>query len=169
MKRFGNATRLLAVFSISLLVLIALAGCGSDKKSSGGSSGKTYSQDQTLGNSGKVKVKSDKGFSAEQQAVINKIAEFADLTQAKDYKKICKEILSKQAQKIGGDCVGILTKTGSTIKDFSIDVTNVTVSPNGKTATADAVTTTNGQKGASQSLTLAKDSKGVWRVTILGQ
>lgn len=168
MKRFGDATWLLAVFALSLLVLVALAGCGG-KKSSGSGGGKSYSQDQTLGSAGKVTVDSDKGFNADQQAVIDKIAEFADATEAKDYKKICKEILSKQAQKLGGDCVGVLRKTGVTIKDFSIKVTNVTIGADGKTASADAVTTTNGQKGAAQQLTLAKDSKGEWRVTILGQ
>jgi hypothetical protein len=173
MKRFGNATRLLAVFSISLLVLVALAGCGSSKGSGSGSGssggGKTYSQDQTLGTAGKVKVNSNKQFNAEQQAIINTIAGFADATQAKDYKKICKDFLTKQSQKFGGDCVSKFATLGASIKDFSIKVTSVTVGPDGKTASADGVTTTNGQQGASQQLTLAKDSKGVWRVSILGQ
>ncbi|MBI4898408.1 MAG: hypothetical protein HY827_08590 [Actinobacteria bacterium] len=167
MKRFGNALKLTAVLAVSLLALVALAGCG-DKKDSGNGNGKSYEQDKPLGEAKKVVVKSDKEFDADQQAVIDKIAEFADMTQKHDYKGICKEIFSKEAQKIGGDCVGTLEKTGSTIKDFKITVSSVAVGKDGKTATAKATTIVNGQAGGEQSLTLAKDSKGDWRVTILG-
>lgn len=165
MMRFGNAVKLLAIIAVSLATVFALSGCGDD--SPAGST--SYKQDQTLGQAGKVTVDSKQDFSKEQQAVIDRIAEFADATEAKDYKKICDEILSEAAQKIGGDCVGMLEKTGGTIKDFKIVVTSVTVAKDGKTATAEATTETNGEKGASQALTLAKDAKGEWRVTILGQ
>lgn len=165
MMRFGNAVKLLAIVAVSLVAVVALTGCG-DKTPAGS---KSYEKDKPLGDAGKVTVNSDKDFTKEQQEVIDRIAEFADATQAKDYKKICKEILSKEAQKLGGDCVGTLEKTGGAIKDFKIIVSSVTIGEDGKTATAEATTETNGQKGASQALTLAKDSKDEWRVTILGQ
>lgn len=165
MMRFGNAVKLPAIVAVSLVAVFALAGCG-DKKAAGA---KSYEQDQPLGQAGKVTVDSKKDFSKEQQAVIDRITEFADATEAKDYKKICKEILSKEAQQIGGDCVGTLKKTGGTIEDFKIVVSSVTIAADGKTATAEATTETNGQNGGSQALTLAKDEKGEWRVTILGQ
>lgn len=165
MMRFGNAVKLLVIVAVSLAALFALSGCG-DKKPAGA---KSYEQDQTIGQAGKVTVSSDKNFNKEQQEVIDLIAKFADATEAKDYKKICKEILSKESQKIGGDCVGTFEKTGKTIKDFKIIVSAVTIGADGKTATAEASTETNGQKGASQALTLAKDEKGEWRVTLLGQ
>lgn len=165
MKRFGNAIKLMAILAVSLLVAFALTGCG-DKKDDG--NGKSYEQDKPLGDSQKVVVKSDKQFDANQQAVIDKIAEFADLTEKHDYEAICDEIFSKEARKLGGDCAGTLEKTGSTLKDFKITVSDVTVAADGKTATATATTVTNGQPGGAQTLTLAKDSKGDWRVTILG-
>lgn len=165
MMRFGNAVKWLAIVAVSLAAIFALSGCG-DKKPAGA---KSYEQDQTLGKAGKVTVNSENDFSKEQQEVIDLIAKFADATEAKDYKKICEEILSKESQKIGGDCVGMFEKTGTTIKDFKIVVSAVTIDADGKTATAEATTETNGQKGASQALTLAKDEKGAWRVTILGE
>lgn len=165
MNRFGNAIKVLAVVAVSLVAVFAITGCG-DKKEPGA---KSYEKDQPIGDAGKVTVNSEKDFSKEQQEVIDRIAEFADATEDKDYKKICDEILSKEAQKLGGDCASTLEKTGSTIKDFKIIVTSVTIGEDGKTATAEATTETNGQKGAAQALTLAKDEKGEWRVTILGQ
>lgn len=165
MKRFGNALKLPVVIAVVLVVVLAAAGCGDDKKSG---NGKSYSQDQPLGQAKKVVVKSESEFDAEQQAVINKIAEFADLTEKKDYKAICKDILSKEAQKLGGNCPDFFEKSGAQIKDFKITVTGVKIGADGKTASAEATTETNGQKGAPQTLTLAKDSKGEWRVTILG-
>ncbi|MBI5310749.1 MAG: hypothetical protein HZB14_06970 [Actinobacteria bacterium] len=167
MKQFGSAVKLSAILCVSLLALFALAGCGDDKDASGGDT-KTFQQDETVGEAGKVKVDSEDQFSAEQQEVIDRIGEFADATEAKDYEKICEDFFTEEAQKLGGDCEATLKKTGSTIKDFEITVTAVEMGADGKTATATATTVTNGQAGGSQSITLAKDKKGEWRVTILG-
>lgn len=169
MKRFGNAVRLTAILCVSLLMVVALAGCGDDKESSSENSTKTYSQNETLGEAGKVVVKSDQEFNAEQQAVINRIAEFGDATQDKDFKKICDEYLTEKAAKLGGDCEAALKKSGDDIKEFKITVTSVKIGADGKTATADTITDVNGQSGSTQPLSLAKDESGEWRVTILGE
>ncbi|MFT4050404.1 MAG: hypothetical protein QM648_11305 [Solirubrobacterales bacterium] len=184
MKKFGFAARLLVVAVVLSLAAFAVAGCGSDDKkdtvstdasqtsSSGGSdSGQTkeYSSGETVGKSKKVVVESDADMSAQQQAVIDKIGEFADATANKDYKALCNDILSKQAQKIGGDCVATFEKTGAQLKDFKISVNSVKIAKDGKTATAVIDVTSNVAKAAqSQNLSLVKED-GDWRIQILGQ
>ncbi|MFY9487715.1 MAG: hypothetical protein WAP35_03335 [Solirubrobacterales bacterium] len=169
MKRFGYGVRVLAVLSLALLLAFVAVGCGDDKDGGGSGSGQSYEEDQTVGEAGKVNVDSEDEFDADQRAVVDKIGEFADATEAKDYKKICNEILTKESRQIGGNCVDTFTKTGADIKDFKITVKSVDVAADGKSATANADTQTNGQAGPQQSLSLVKDSKGEWRVTILGQ
>lgn len=168
MKRFGSAVKVSAIMCAALVAMFALAGCGDDKSSSDGDT-KTYSQNETLGEAGAVVVKSDKEFNADQQAVINRLADFGDATEKKDYEKICTEFLSEEAAKLGGDCEKSLKKSGDDIKTFKITVTDVTIGEDGKTATAQTVTDVNGEKGTAQPISLVKDANGDWRVTILGQ
>lgn len=169
MQRFGFAVRLLVLVASSLLVAFAFAGCGDDGDNDNGGGGKTYDQDRPVGEAGKVTVDSKDDFDAGQQAVIDTIAEFADATEAKDYAKICDEILTEKASKIGGGCERVLRRASRDIKEFSITVTSVKVGEDGKTATAEADTETNGQQATPQTLSLVKGAKGEWRVTILGQ
>ncbi|HEV7919147.1 MAG TPA: hypothetical protein VGO97_06170 [Solirubrobacterales bacterium] len=171
MKRFGFAVRLLALVVVLIAATAVLTGCGDDKKSGGNAAdGKSFSKDEPVGDAKKVVVDSEKGFNKEEQAVIDKIAEFADATQGKDYKKICQDLLTKAASKIGGDCEGTFKRSGDLIRDFKITVRSVKVAAGGKTASADATATTNiAKEGTAQTIALAKDSKGEWRIAILGQ
>lgn len=167
MKRFGNAVKVSALMCVALLAVFALAGCGDDKASEGGT--KSYSQNETLGDAGVVVVKSDKEFDADQQAVINQLAEFGDATESKDYEKICNELLTEKSAELGGDCEKSLSKSGEDIKSFKITVTDVTIDEGGKSATAQTITDVNGEKGTTQPIKLIKGSDGKWRVAILGE
>ena len=185
MKQVGFFARLLAVVAVLALAAAVVSGCGDDDKggnsnggdtAQGGSGGDTssggdkqYDQDEGLGEAKKVVVDSDKDFDAEQQEVIEKITEFGDATASKDYKALCNDILSKQAQNIGGDCVQTFSQTGKTLEDFKLTVKSVTIGKDGKTAKADVSVTSNvSPKPQSQQLSLAKE-KGDWRIQILGQ
>lgn len=169
MKRFVEVLRLSAMTALLLLAVVAVTGCGDDDK--GGSSGsvKTYEPNERLGDSGAVVVDSKKGFDAEQQAVVKTITEFGDATSTKDYQRICDELLSEKAAKIGGGCVKTLKKSGDEFKTFKITVVDVSIGEDGKTATADTITDVNGKSGGVQPISLIKDAQGKWRVTILGE
>jgi hypothetical protein len=176
MNRSG-VSRFVVVICALAIGAFALAGCGDkkDEGSAGGGatdtgSGKSYDSGERVGKAKKVVVDSDDKFDAEEQAVIDKIAEFADAANDKDYKKICNEILTKDAQKIGGNCVNVFKQTGSNLKDFTITVKSVTVAKDAKSATADTLSKSNiDTKGTPQNIGLQKDRKGNWRLTILGQ
>lgn len=179
MKKVGFAARLLAIVAILSLAAFVVSGCGDDKKqdtassdqsttaSTGGT--KSYDSGEAVGSSKKLVVDSDADFSAEQQAVIAQLAAFADATADHDYKKLCNDLLSKEASKIGGDCLKTFEQTGSQIKDFKIVVKSVKVDKDGKTATAVVDVSSNVQKAQqSQNLSLVKEG-GDWRIQILGQ
>lgn len=181
MKKVGIAARLLAVAAILSLAAFVVVGCGGDDKNSsntsangssgGGTStgGKEYDSGDTVGDSKKVVVGKDSDFDAEQQAVVDRIGEFADATASRQYKKLCNDILSKSAQKIGGDCVRTFSQSGAQLKDFKITVQSVKVDKNGKEASAVVDVTSNVNKAQqAQTLTLVKEG-GEWRVQILGQ
>jgi hypothetical protein len=180
MKKVGIATRLLVVIAVLSLAAFTVAGCGSDKNDSGstatsGSGGgaaggtKQYDSGQTVGSSKKVVVDSDASFSAEQQAVVDRIGEFADATATQNYKKLCNDILSKSAQKIGGNCVETFSKSGAALKDFKITVKSVKIGSDGKSATATIDVSSNVNKAQqSQTLSLVKEN-GDWRVEIIPQ
>lgn len=170
MKRF-DVSRVVVLVCALALSAFALTGCGDDKKSSGGGGGDGKSlSGEKIGDAEKVTVESDKNFDAEQQAVIEKIGEFADAANSKDYKKICKELLTKEASRIGGNCINTFKQTGVALKDFEIIVKGVTVGKDGKSATADTLSKSNlDPKGTAQQIGLQMDTKGEWRITILGQ
>ncbi|MBJ7459669.1 MAG: hypothetical protein JHD02_10810 [Thermoleophilaceae bacterium] len=179
MKKVGIAARLLAVAAVLSLAAFTVVGCGGDDKENSSSSnsssdsasagGETLSSGDTVGESKKVVVGKDGDFDAQQAAVVKRIGEFADATANKKYKVLCNDILSKSAQKIGGDCVRTFSQTGAQLKDFKITVNSVEVAKDGKTATAVVDVTSNVNKAQqSQNLTLIKEG-GEWRVQILGQ
>ncbi len=178
MNKVGFAARLLAVVAVLSLAAFAVAGCGSKNDNSSSSSGsgggtasgtKQYDSGETVGSAKKVVVDSNQDMSAEQQAVISQIGAFADATAGHNYKKLCNDLLSKEAQKIGGDCVKTFSQTGAQIKDFKITVKSVKVAPDGKTATAQVnVSSNTGGQNQAQTLSLVKEN-GQWRIQILGQ
>ncbi len=163
MTAFARTTRLMTtLFAIAALAL-AVTGCGGDDEQT-----KTYGE-TPVGSEQKVVVNPDAEFDADQQAVIEKLADFSDATAQKDYKKLCDELFTEESAKIGGgDCVAFLKKRGTQIKDFSIVVESVTIAEDGKSATVQATTTTNGQK-SSTPYSLKKNAQGEWQVAILGQ
>lgn len=176
MKKVEFAARLVAIVAVLSLAAFAVAGCGGDKNenNSGGSGGsasgtKQYDSGETVGEAKKVVVDSDTDFNAEQQAVIARIGEFADATANQDYKTLCNDILSKEASKIGGNCVKTFEQTGAQIKDFKITVKSVKMGADGKTATATVDVTSNVNKAVqAQTLSMVKEG-GEWRIQILGQ
>jgi hypothetical protein len=124
---------------------------------------------ETVGSAKKVVVGEDSQFDANQKAVVDRIGEFADATANQNYKKLCNDILSKSARKIGGDCVRTFSQSGSQLKDFKITVKSVKIGKTEKTATAVVDVTSNVNKAQqSQNLSLVKES-GDWRIQILGQ
>jgi outer membrane murein-binding lipoprotein Lpp len=181
MKNVGMMVRLLAVVSLLALGALALTGCGDEPKkdtvstdqsqpTAGTDSGtKQFDSGETIGKAGKVVVNSDADFSANQQAVIERIGEFGDATADQDYKKLCNGLLSKAARKIGGDCVGTFSKTGKQLKDFKITVNSVKITEDGKNAVAKVNVSSNMNKTPTpQDLSLVKED-GEWRIQILGQ
>lgn len=179
MKKVGIAARLLAVAAILSLAAFAVTGCGGDKNdSTGGSSdsgtvstasGSEVQSGDTVGVAKKVVVGKDGSLDAEQKAVVATLGGFADATADKNFKKLCNDILSKAAAKIGGDCEKTFSQSGQGLKDFKIVVNSVEVAKDGKTATAavDVTSNVNSAKQA-QTLSLIKED-GEWRVQILGQ
>jgi hypothetical protein len=174
MKQVGKAARLFAVALVLIVAAIAVSGCGGsdssdNKQATTDSNGnKQYAAAEGLGESKKTVVESDKSFDENQQAVVKQITAFGDATASKDYKKLC-ELLSTEAQRIGGDCVATFEKTGSTISDFKLAIKSVTVNPDGKSAKASVAVTSNASpKPQTQDISLVQE-KGDWKIQILGQ
>lgn len=172
MKKVGIAARLIAVAAILSLAAFVVVGCGDDKdkSSNGGSTAAAgnFEPGDTVGEAEKVVVGKDAEFDAQQQEVVDRIGEFGDATADQDYKKLCNDILSKSAQKIGGDCVKTFSQSGEQLKDFKITVKSVEVDKSGKEATAVVDVTSNVNKAVqSQDLSLIKEG-GEWRIQILG-
>jgi hypothetical protein len=182
MKKVGIAARLLAVAAILSLAAFVVVGCGDGDKSENSSTastaeggtgtaagGEELSSGDTVGDAKKVVVGKDSQFNAAQAAVVKRIGEFADATANQNYKELCNEILSKSAQKIGGDCVETFSKSGAQLKDFKITVKSVKVGKDGDTATAVVDVSSNVNKAVqSQNLSLVKEG-GEWKIQILGQ
>jgi hypothetical protein len=181
MKKVGIAARLLAVAAILSLAAFVVVGCGGDKSDSSSDASSASGSTATagggddiqsggsVGKSEKVVVAKDAELDANQKAVVARLGEFGDATANKDYEELCNEILSKSAQKIGGDCVETFSKSGEQLKDFKITVKSVKIGKDGKTATAVVDVTSNVNKAVqAQNLSLVKEG-GEWRVQILGQ
>lgn len=172
MKKVGIAARLLAVAAILSLAAFVVVGCGDDKDSnSNGSTAAAGSLEpgDTVGDAEKVVVGKDAEFDAQQQEVVDRIGEFGDATADQDYKKLCEDLLSKSAQKIGGNCEKTFSQSGAQLKDFKITVKSVKIDKTGKEATAVVDVTSNVNKAVqSQDLSLIKEG-GEWRIQILGQ
>jgi hypothetical protein len=173
MKKVGIAARLLAVAAILSLAAFVVVGCGDDKdkSSDNGSTAAAGNLEpgDTVGEAEKVVVGKDAEFDAEQQEVVDRIGEFGDATADQDYKTLCEDLLSKSAQKIGGDCEKTFSQSGAQLKDFEITVKSVEINKDGKNATAVVDVTSNVNKAVqSQDLSLVKEG-GEWRIQILGQ
>lgn len=177
MKQVGASARLLALFAIFVIGALGVAGCGDDKDENGGSGGtqtaadgsKKFSNDDALGKEKKVEVDSKASFDEEQQAVLATIAAFGDATANKDYKSLCRKILSKDAAKIGGNCEKTFSETGEALDDFKVTVKSVKVGDGGKSAIAEVSVKSNvAPEAQTQQLSLVKEG-GEWRIQILGQ
>lgn len=173
MKKVGIAARLLAVAAILSLAAFVVVGCGDDKDSTSSNGSTAAAGDlepgDTVGKAEKVVVGKDAKFDAQQQEVVDRIGEFGDATADQDYKKLCEDLLSKSAQKIGGDCEKTFSQSGQQLKDFEITVKSVKVDKDGKTATATVDVTSNVNDAVqSQDLSLIKEG-GEWKIQILGQ
>lgn len=186
MKQLGNSARLFAVVAALVVAAFVVVGCGGDDDGGSGSGSgsasngdssqvtpsgesKTFESDQELGDAGKVTVDSKDEFDEQQQEVIATVVAFGDATADRDYKKLCNDLLSKEAQKIGGDCEKTFSQTGEQLKDFKLTVESVTVAEDGKTAKAKVSVTSNvSPEAQSQDLSLIKEG-GDWRIQILGQ
>lgn len=168
MKQVGVLARLLIIAALMTVGAVALAGCGGDDKEGGSEGGKSYDSGQALGEEEKVVVESDDSFDAQQQEIVAAIAAFGDATANKDYKALCNEILSKEAAKIGGNCVETFKKTGEALKDFKVTIKAVEVDPDGKNATANVAVTSNvSPEPQTQALSLTQEG-GEWKIQILG-
>ncbi len=181
MKNVGFVARLLAVAALLALSAFVVAGCGDDQKqdtvsvdrseqAAGTEAGpsKQFDSGQAVGEAKKVVVDSDAEMSATQQAVISRIGAFGDATANQDYKKLCNDLLSKAARKIGGDCEKTFSQSGESLKDFKITVKSVTVAKDGKSAVAKVSVESNVNKTPqAQDLSLTKED-GDWRIQILG-
>lgn len=180
MKKFGIVVKFLTVAAL-LALAVAVAGCGDDKpqdstsvdksvQQSSGDSGQTkqYDKGQTVGEEGKIVVNSDAEMSANQQAVIARLGEFGDATAKGNYKKLC-SLLSKESQKIGGNCEKTFKSSGKNLKDFKITVNSVTVAKDGKSAVAKVDVTSNvNTTAAPQNMSLIKEG-GEWKIEIIPQ
>lgn len=156
-----TARLLVTVLALAALALVA-SGCGDDKQT------KTYDQ-SPLGQEKKVTVVTTTEFNADQQAVIETIAEFADATAQKDYAKICSELLTETSRQLGGGkCEQFFKVAGKGFKDFSIKVQSVTLSKDGNGATVKTITSRDGQPSPVV-YSMKKNAQGQWQVAILGQ
>ena len=150
------------VFNLTLLValVVAVSGCGGESK---------QFTNAPLGKAGKVKVQSSEGFNKDQQQVLDKVVEYADVTASRNYEKLCKEVLSDSASQLEGGCVAMFRKSGLKFKDFSVTVKSIKVADNKSSATVAIVSRTDVNKtGTAMNLSLQKSS-GQWRINILGK
>lgn len=164
MTVINRPTRFLTAL-LAIVFALAIAGCGDDE---GNDQAKTYGE-TPVGQEQKVTVPPEEEFNADQQAVIETIATFADATQQKDYATICNEVFTAESAKLGGgECEDFLKVANKDFKDFDIEIKTVTIGEDGKTATVKSVTTTDG-KPSEVPYSLIKGDDGTWQIAILGQ
>ena len=105
----------------------------------------------------------------DEQQVRETVDAFSKATAAKDYDKLCKQLLApkllEQVEQAGLPCEVALSKGLGDVKEPRITVGEITV--NGNSATADVRTSAAGQEPSRDTLKLTKVG-GRWRIASLG-
>jgi hypothetical protein len=109
------------------------------------------------------------GGPTEEEQVRETVDAFSKATAAKDYDKLCKQLLApkllEQVGQAGLPCEVALSKGLGDVKDPKVTVGTITV--NGDEATADIRTSAAGQPPSRDTLKLSKIG-GRWQITSLG-
>ena len=105
----------------------------------------------------------------DEEQVRNTVDAFSKATAAKDYDKLCKQLLApkllEQVEQAGLPCEVALSKGLGSVKDPKLTVGKITV--DGDSATADIRTSAAGEQPSRDTLKLSKIG-GRWRITSLG-
>ena len=105
----------------------------------------------------------------DEQQVRETVDAFSKATAAKDYDKLCKQLLApkllEQVEQAGVPCEVALSKGLGEVKDPKVTIGQVTVS--GDSATADIRTSAAGEEPSRDTLKLSK-AGGRWRIASLG-
>ena len=105
----------------------------------------------------------------DEQQVRETVDAFSKATAAKDYDKLCKQLLSpkllERVEQAGLPCEVALSKGLGDVKDPKVTIGQITVS--GDSATADVQTSAAGEEPSRDTLKLSKVG-GRWRIASLG-
>jgi hypothetical protein len=105
----------------------------------------------------------------DEEQVRDTVDAFSTATAAKDYDKLCKQLLApkllEQVAQAGLPCEVALSKGLGDVKDPKVTIGQITV--NGDSATADVQTSAAGEQPSRDTLKLSK-SGGRWRIASLG-
>ena len=109
------------------------------------------------------------GGPSEEQRVRETVDAFSKATAAKDYDKLCKQLLApkllEQVRQAGLPCEVALSKSLAGVKDPKLSIGAVSVK--GDSATADVRTSATGEQPSRDTLKLTKVG-GRWRIASLG-
>jgi hypothetical protein len=105
----------------------------------------------------------------DEEQVRDTVDAFSKATAAKDYDKLCKQLLApkllEQVEQAGLPCEVALSKGLGDVKDPKVTIGQITVS--GDSATADVQTSATGEQPSRDKLKLSKIA-GRWRIASLG-
>ena len=105
----------------------------------------------------------------DEQQVRDTVNTFSKATAAKDYEKLCKQLLApkllEQVKQAGLPCEVALSKGLQDVKDPKVTIGQITVK--GDSATADVQTSAAGEQPSRDTLKLSKVA-GRWRIASLG-
>jgi Putative lumazine-binding len=105
----------------------------------------------------------------DEEQVRNTVDAFSKATAAKDYDKLCKQLLApkllEQVAQAGLPCEVALSKGLGDVKDPKVTIGRITVS--GDSATADVQTSAAGEQPSRDTLKLSRIG-GRWRIASLG-
>jgi hypothetical protein len=105
----------------------------------------------------------------DEEQVRDTVDAFSKATAAKDYDKLCKQLLApkllEQVEQAGLPCEVALSKGLGEVKDPKVTIGQITV--NGDSATADIRTSAKGEEPSRDTLKLSRIG-GRWRIASLG-